>query len=64
MIKHGELELEHERDAILQSIISLEDNFKSGRAVSKAEYLRRRHELEQALIHVMDELTRRAVFQG
>ncbi|MBN2151488.1 MAG: hypothetical protein JW839_08585 [Candidatus Lokiarchaeota archaeon] len=60
----GSGELERERDALVQSIISLEDQFNRGRAVPKAEYLRQRHELEQRLVQVMDELTRRSAFQG
>ncbi len=59
----GSSELERERDAILQSIISLEDQFNRGSATSKAEYLQQRHELEQRLIQVMDELTR-LTFKG
>ncbi len=60
----GPSELERERDAIVQSIISLEDQVNRGSSISKAEYLRRRHELEQRLIQVMNELTRRAAFPG
>jgi hypothetical protein len=50
--------LERERDTLTQSIISLEDQFNRGGTTSMAEYLQRRHELEQRLIQVMDELTR------
>nr|MDO8085367.1 hypothetical protein [Candidatus Sigynarchaeum springense] len=64
MVDSSELELDLERDRILESIISLEDQFNRECAISKAEYLRHRHELEQHPIQVMHELTRRTAFEG
>ena len=54
----GSSELERERDAILHKIITIESELDRGGTISKAEYLHQRHELEQRLIQVMDELTR------
>lgn len=57
-------DLERERNAIVHSIISLENQLIRGRVASKDEYLRQRQELEQRLLQVMDELTRRRAFPG
>ena len=54
----GSSELERERDTILHKIITIESELDRGGATSKADYLQQRHELEQRLIQVMDELTR------
>jgi len=52
-----------ERDSLIKSILLLEDQYSRGDARSRADYLEQRHQMEQRLIQVMDELTR-LTFKG
>jgi hypothetical protein len=62
-ISEVEKTLVNERDALIKTILSFEDQFIKADARSRADYLEKRHQMEQRLIQVMDELTR-LTFKG
>ncbi|NMC07633.1 MAG: hypothetical protein GYA24_20635 [Candidatus Lokiarchaeota archaeon] len=57
-IADPEKTLASDRDALVKSILSLEEEYHTAGTRSLGEYLRERHQLEQRLVQVMDELTR------
>jgi hypothetical protein len=63
LIAETEKALAGERDSLVKSILSLEDQYSKGDARTRADYLEKRHRMEQRLIQVMDELTR-LTFKG
>lgn len=51
-------DLERQRDQLVGKLLNCEAEFNKEGVISRQEYLEKRKDLEQRLIHVMDELTR------